>query len=84
MKIGDYIRCVKTGEMVGSDEVFAHTGKKYPITKIVNSRRIEITSELGPEHSWSLDDEDFQEHFRVTNEVNSWSGSILKFNFILN
>jgi hypothetical protein len=82
MKIGDYITCIKTGDMADSDEVFAYKGKKYPITKIISTNKIEITSELGPEHSWSLDDKDFQEYFRLTNEMNSWSGSILKFNFI--
>lgn len=82
MKVGDYITCIRTGEMADSDEVFAYAGKKYPITRILNSRRIEITSEAGPEHSWSLDEEDFQKYFRLTNEMNSWSGSVLKFNFI--
>lgn len=81
MKVGDYITCIKTGEMADSDEVFAYKGKQYPITKIINPRKIEITSEVGPEHSWSLD-EDFQEYFRLTSEMNSWSGSVLKFNFI--
>ena len=82
MKVGDYITCIKTGEMADSDEVFAYKGKQYPITRITNPRRIEITSEVGPEHSWSLDYDGFQEYFRLTNEMNSWSGSVLKFNFI--
>ena len=36
MKVGDYITCIKTGEMVDSDEVFAYKGKQYPITRITN------------------------------------------------
>lgn len=83
MKIGDYITCIKTGEMADSDDVFAYKGKKYQITKITSPTRIEITSEIGEEHSWSIkDDDEFHEYFRLTNEINSWSGSILKFNFI--
>ena len=80
MKVGDYITCIKTGEMVDSDEVFAYKGKQYPITRITNPRRIEITSEVGTEHSWSLDDEDFNKHF--TFKKNTWNGSTIKFNFI--
>jgi hypothetical protein len=86
MKVGDYIHCYKTGYMndgIEDDEIFAIAGKDYLVTDI-RGDDIQITSELGPGHVWTLD-EMFDEYFRYNEPKKGylkWADSKIVFKFV--
>ena len=83
MEKGNYIHCHTTGYFRNSSEVFAKAGKDYLITDI-RGDDIQITSELGPGHVWTLD-EMFDEYFRYNEPKKGhlkWADSKIVFKFV--
>ena len=86
MNVGDFLYCKKTGIMEDSDDIFAYKGKIYEITKVIkdgmgNIKSIEITSEIGDEHLWRLNDPNTFEYFEPRKKT-LWSPKVPMFNFI--
>jgi len=82
MKVGDYVHCYKTGYM-NDGQIFAIAGKDYLVTDVL-ANAIQITSELGLNHRWELN-ELFDEYFRYIEPkkgYQKWADSKIVFKFV--